>query len=98
MTSNVKLTAYALFEDGLQNSPAIVEGVEVADAVNAISFETTDFFNLETGFGNANVDQGLDFETITVDVHVRQAVLPEGVVAVAKVGEVCAIKNVWSAC
>ena len=41
----------------------------------------------QTIAGGLDVEQGLDLETCTVDVEMRQARAPERVIAVAKVGE-----------
>lgn len=62
--------------------------------MDAVRFEAADFGDLQASLVNTNVDEGLDFETVTVDVHDRNAVLPEGVVAVAKVRELAAVKDV----
>jgi hypothetical protein len=90
----VRRTTNEFLEDGLQDSPAITEGVEVRDTVDTVCFERANFGNLETGLVDTDIDEGLDFETVTVDVHDRYVLGPESVVAVAKVGELAAVHHV----
>ena len=78
-----------LFYNRLQHPPAVTKRVQFALTVNTRMLKTGNFSDFKVGFVHTEIDQGLDLETITVNFHMVEAVLPEGVVAVAQVTEPC---------
>src|ERR671920_1154772 len=49
----------------------------------------------QSGLGDADVHQRLDFEAVAVDAHVWEATRPEGVVAVTEVGIARVVQGVY---
>jgi hypothetical protein len=85
--------------DGAQHPDPVGEGVEVAVSEMAAVLEARDLGHHQPGLGDAHVDQGLDLEAVPpahgprigallahFEVHDREALTPEGVVAVTQVG------------
>src|SRR4051794_14416321 len=84
----------ALQADGAQHPQSISDSAEVALAEDALALEARHLVDHETGLRDADVHERLDLEAIAVDVDVRQAAGPEGVVAVAEVGVARAVERV----
>ena len=89
---------------GAQHPLPIGEGAQIALAVDAVEFEAGDLGDCKAGLRHPDGQKGLDFESVTPDAgsvgwrrlpgvgkpQGRKDVGPEGVVAVAQVGEFCA--------
>ena len=71
--------------------------LQVALAGDAVRLVARDLGDLHPGAGDPQVDQRLDLEAGHVERDERQAARPEGVVAVAEVGEVGAVQEVGGA-
>ena len=57
----------ALDENRAENAPAITDGIQVADAVDPRVLVARDLCDIQSGLGDADVDQGLDFESVAPD-------------------------------
>src|SRR3712207_6658775 len=90
-------TVEPLDDQRAQHAGAIPPGVEVALAVDPRVLEARDLDDLQPRLGDPGVDDRLDLEAVApllargvvqprVEVQAREAVPPEGVVAVAEIG------------
>ena len=86
-----------LAEDRAEHPEAVAEGLEVALAGDPVLLVARHLGDLHPGAGDAEVDQRLDLEAGHVERDEGQAARPEGVVAVAEVGEVGAVQEVGGA-
>ena len=90
----------ALGQDRTQHTPAVPDGVQVADAVDPGMLVARDLGHPQPGLRDADVDQGLDLESVapqpgaaagrdvrfSIQAEHRDVPPPEGVVPVAQIG------------
>jgi hypothetical protein len=85
--------------DRSEHPDPVGEGIEVGRAEVTAVFEARDLGHHEASLGDTHVDQGLDLEAVPpahgtrvgavfsdFEIHDREALTPEGVVAVTQVG------------
>ena len=54
-----------LSENGAENTPAVANRVQVADAVDPRMFKASNLFHYKSSLGDADINQRLDFEPVT---------------------------------
>src|SRR6476620_8045475 len=81
-------------ENRQKDSEAVAEGLQVGLAMEAVRLVAGHLRDPHTRIGHAQVDQSLNLEAGDVERDERQAPSPEGVVAVAEVGEAGAIEQI----
>ena len=87
--------AARLAQDRAEDAEPVAEGVEVAGAGDPLFLVARHLGDLHPGAGDPQVDQRLHLEAGDVERDERQAARPEGVVAVAEVGEAGAVQERW---
>src|SRR5258708_7578505 len=86
--------AEALAQNRPQHADPVLDGAQVARSMQTLELDARHLHDLQLAARDSHVDQGLDLESVTGDMHRRQAVAPEGVVAVAQVRVPGSVENI----
>src|ERR1700730_8632657 len=64
-----------------------MEGLQLTFTKDTVCFKARHFFYPEVGFAGTNIHKCFDFKARRVDMKVRKAAPPEGIVAIAEIGK-----------